>query len=259
MASHHTGRTKATSTKRRVKRDRIALATWSRANDAKVGCTLRLEWDRVSLAHPGVVPVAVLGYALGQALKQNPIANRRIVLWGLRPHKTVRISFAVDAKDDLKVAVVDRVDELDARQLQQALKRAALDARKGIGPLARATRLVEHLPVVIGRPALRLWSFITAGLGIGMLGVPGAPFGAAILSSVGRFGLPAVDVPFIPFTRCVLVCSIGSVTPTVIARDGIGVVVETVDVAVTVDHRVSDASQFAALLATFESACYGTY
>ena len=241
---------------RTARRDRVALITWPRAHHARVGLNLSLEWDRVAEAHPNVVPVALAGYALAQALAAHPVANRRVAIWGIRPNPTVRLSFAIDVKNDLRIAVVDRADKFDPRQFQLALRRAARAARAGKGRLAMATRLIEMLPVPVGRPVLRVWSAITAGLGIGALGISGAPFGAALISSVARFGLPAVDVPFVAFTRCAMVCSVGTVTPAVVARNGQPVVVDVVEIRVSYDHRVCDAGQLAGLLESFLAACY---
>ncbi len=247
----------STSSRRKGSRDRVALITWPRARDAKIGCKISLEWDLVARVHTNAIPVVVVGYSLAQALGENPLANRRVALWRIRRHKTVRLSFAIDGGDSLKIAVVDRADTFNCREFQRALSVSVRQARRGIGPLDRARRLLEGVPVVVGRPALRLWSFVAAGLGIGLFGVPGAPFGAALISSLERFKLPAADVPFIPFTRCALVCSVGSITPTVVARGGSAAVVDVVEVALTFDHRVCDASQLAAVLQSFYSACYG--
>lgn len=255
-AAPGTRRLRAMNKQRRGSRDRIALTTWPNGREAKVHCTIKLEWDRASAAHPRIVPITLVAYAFSQALKQNPLANRRVVLWKIRPHKTVGISFAVDEGDDLRIAVVTRADELNPKQVQHALRIAARDARLGVGPLARCTRIVSYLPVVAGRPLLRIWSLLTAGLGIPMLGVPGAPFGAVLLSSVERFGLPAANVPLVPFTRCTFVCSVGAITPSVIVRGGAPVVVDVVELSVSIDHRVCDASQLASFLETFEAAFY---
>jgi 2-oxoacid dehydrogenases acyltransferase (catalytic domain) len=241
---------------RKTSRDRIALTTWSKGRDAKVHCTITLEWDRAAAMHPRIVPITLIAYAFSQALQQNPAANRRVALWKIRAHKTVSISFAVDDGDDLRIAVLQRADELHPKQLQHALRLVARDARLGIGPLARCTRLVSYAPVVIGRPLLKIWSLLTAGFGIGMLGVPGAPFGAVLLSSVEKFGLPAANVPLVPFTRCAFVCAVGAVKPSVIVRDGTAVVANVVELSVSIDHRICDASQLAAFLHDFEGAFY---
>jgi 2-oxoacid dehydrogenases acyltransferase (catalytic domain) len=246
---------RGTNKQRRGSRDRIALTTWPNGRDAKVHCTLRLEWDRASKAHPRIAPITLVAHAFAQALKQNPVANRRVVLWKIRSHNTVGISFAVDEGDDLRIAVIQRADELTPKQLQHGLRIAARDARLGVGPLARCTRIVSYLPVVAGRPLLRIWSLLTAGFGIPMLGVPGAPFGAVLLSSVERFGLPAANVPLVPFTRCAFVCSVGAVTPSII-RGGAPVMADVVEVSVSIDHRICDASQLASFLETFEAAFY---
>lgn len=232
------------------------MATWPKDHTARIGLDLRLEWDRVRAAHPKAAPVVVVGYALAQAFAKNPLANRRVALWGIRDNPTVRLSFAVDMRDSLRIAVVDNAHELDPRDFQRALLDATRRARSGVGPIASATRLVESLPAAVGRAGLRAWSAVTAGLGIGMFGVGGAPFGAAMISSVERFGAPAVDVPFVPFTRCALVCSVGALSPAVVARDGQPLVVDCVDMRISYDHRVCDGAQLAGLLDDFLSACY---
>jgi hypothetical protein len=241
---------------RKTSRDRIALTTWPKGRDAKVHCTITLEWDRAAAMHPRIVPITLIAYAFAQALEANPTANRRVALWKIRAHKTVSISFAVDDGDDLRIAVLERADEMHPKQLQHALRLVARDARLGIGSLARCTRLVSYAPVAIGRPLLKIWSLVTAGFGIGMLGVPGAPFGAVLLSSVEKFGLPAANVPLVPFTRCAFVCAVGAVKPSVIIRDGAAVVANVVELSVSIDHRICDASQLAAFLHDFEGAFY---
>jgi hypothetical protein len=241
---------------RKTSRDRIALTTWPKGRDAKVHCTITLEWDRAAAIHPRIVPITLIAYAFAQALQQNPTANRRVALWKIRAHKTVSISFAVDDGDDLRIAVLERADEMHPKRLQHALRLVARDARLGIGPLARCTRLVSYAPVAIGRPLLKIWSLLTAGFGIGMLGVPGAPFGAVLLSSVEKFGLPAANVPLVPFTRCAFVCAVGAVKPSVVVRDGAAVVANVVELSVSIDHRICDASQLAAFLHDFEGAFY---
>jgi 2-oxoacid dehydrogenases acyltransferase (catalytic domain) len=248
--------TQSTTNVRRRRRDRVAASTWRSAADARIGLSIVLEWDLVAAAHPNMVPVALVGYSLAQALSKNPAANRRVAVWSVRQNDSVRLSFAVDASNDLRIAVVDRADTFGPQEFQGALRAATQSARRGSSPLNSATQIVEVLPAFVGRRVLRMWSALTAGLGIGVMGIEGAPFGAALISSVGRFGLPAVDVPFVSFTRCALVCSVGSLTPAVIARNGLPLVADTVEIRVSYDHRVCDAGQLSHLLADFLSACY---
>lgn len=92
---------------RPCRRDRVALATWPKDHTARIGLGVRLEWDRVRVVHPKVDAVAVIGFALAQALAKNPLANRRVAIWAVRSNPTVRLSFAVDSRDDLRFAVVD--------------------------------------------------------------------------------------------------------------------------------------------------------
>jgi 2-oxoacid dehydrogenases acyltransferase (catalytic domain) len=247
----------ATALQRSRGRDRVALITWPTAGQAQITCTVHMDWDCASAQHPGVAPVALVGFALAQALRMNPVLNRRVALWKIRNHKTVRVSFAVDAERELRIAVVDRADSFDSRQFQRALITATRIAREGTGPLARAISLSEWLPVSIGRPLLRIASLLVAGFGVRLFGVPGAPFGAALVSSLERFGLPTARVPLIPFTRCTLICSVGSAKLTPVVREGVLAVANMVEVTATIDHRVADATQLAEFLGSVESALYG--
>jgi hypothetical protein len=238
-------------------RDRVALTTWSTAEGSRVNATIGLEWDRVRDVHGTLSRLAVVGFAFAQALKVCPVINRRVALWKVLQHKTVRISFAVDADAELRIAVVDEADQLDAREFQRALIKSVRTARAGAGPLAFAISLIERIPIVIGRPIVRIGSLITAGFGMGLIGVPGAPFGAVMISSLERFRVGAVTVPFVPFTRCAMVCSVGALIPKPVVRNGKVEVVNVVDITVTIDHRVADGSHLAEFLEAFEAACYG--
>ena len=124
---------------RSARRDRVALITWPKAHHARVGLDLRLEWDRVAAVHPNVTPVAVAGYALAQALAAHPAANRRVAIWGVRSNPTVRLSFAIDVKNDLRIAVVDRANEFEMKMGGMAYL-DILAAGGGILSTVKATR-----------------------------------------------------------------------------------------------------------------------
>ena len=124
------------SSGRLKRRDRVAMATWPGGVDARIGMHLQLDWDRIARTHPNIAPVAIVGFALGQALAANPVANRRAGRWKVRPHRTVRLSFAIHASNDLRIAVVDRADELSPQEFQ----------RGGLPPAAAVwrTRRARH-------------------------------------------------------------------------------------------------------------------
>lgn len=239
-------------------RDRIALATWRSATAARIGGRFRLDADDVARAHPGIAPVAVVGWAVAQALRDHPDVNRRVVLFGLRPNRTVRVAFAVDTGRDLQAAVVDRADELTPRQVQRSVVHGARAARDGRGTIHRTTQVLGRLPVAVGRPGLRLASLVVAGLGLRVAGLGAAPLGTAIVSSVGTFDLPAVDPPFIPFSRGALVLSVGAVHKAPVVRGDEVVVGSVFEVSVTADHRVCDGAQFAGFAHDIVGRCVGT-
>ncbi len=215
-----------------------------------------VDWNLAQQAHPGITPIALVGFALAQSFALNPAANRRVVLRSIRANRSVRLSFAVEHAQALRIAVVDDANNHTSKTFQRALLRSVQDAQRGVGALATATKIAERVPTFVSAPAIWLGSLVTAGMGIGLFGIPGAPFGAALISSVERFGLPAVDVPFVPFTRCAMVCSVGAIQPTPIVRNDSLAVIDALSVRVSFDHRICDGAQLAHLLRDFLASCY---
>jgi hypothetical protein len=199
--------------------------------------------------------VVGIGWAIAHGLRAHPAVNRRVVGYAILPNPMVRISFAVDLGDDLDAAVVDHADQLTVQTLQRQLTRYVRATRDGGGPFARPARLMSVLPVPVSRPLLRLWSTLSAGFGVPILGHREAPFGAALISSVASFGLPAVDAPFIPFSRCALVVSVGAEREAPVVVDGQLAVRPVIDLGVTADHRICDGAQFAAFTDHVLSLC----
>jgi 2-oxoacid dehydrogenases acyltransferase (catalytic domain) len=227
------------------RRDRVALAVWQNESRARINAPFHIDADDLEHSMPHVSPVAAVGWAIGQALEKFPEVNRRASVFAIRQNKTVRVSFAVDHDDALQIAVVNDAHTFTPREFQKALIAAVRDARDPRNMLAMATRLLGRVPVVIGRPALRIWSALSAGMGVSIAGFGAAPFGAAMVSSVASFDLTAVSVPFVPFTRCAIVVSVGKSRPAAVIRDRQVTVRETIDVWVTADHRVCDGARFA--------------
>ena len=231
---------------RSKQRDRLALATWSTATSARINTQFQLRTDAVQRAVPGVNVVAAVGWAVAQGLREFPVVNRRVAIWSIRQNQSVRVSFAVDLDSDVQIAVVDDANQLTPRQFQKALIESVQTARKGRSPLAHAMKLVGRMPVVLSRSVLRIWSALSVGVGIPLLGFGAAPFGAALVSSVGSFDIAAVSPPFVPFSRCCVVISVGAARSASLIRDGTVEIGEVVDIWVTADHRVCDGAQFVA-------------
>ena len=88
-----------------------------------------------------------------------------------------------------------------------------------------------------------------------MFGVGPAPMGVALFSSVERFGVDAVAPPFIPFSRCAFVLSVGARHEAVVIREGVVAIRIVIVVTVAADHRIFDGAQFARLSQDFANSC----
>jgi pyruvate dehydrogenase E2 component (dihydrolipoamide acetyltransferase) len=98
------------------------------------------------------------------------------------------------------------------------------------------------------------------GLSVPALGVRPFPFGTAIITSVGSFGLDLAFVPQTPFARVPLIFMVGAITPKAVAEKdpdtgALRVVAkETLTLTVTVDHRFldgKDGAKMATMLTRF--------
>jgi pyruvate dehydrogenase E2 component (dihydrolipoamide acetyltransferase) len=81
------------------------------------------------------------------------------------------------------------------------------------------------------------------GVSAPVLGVSRFPFGSAIVTSVGMFGLDEAYVPPTPFARVPLYVLIGAVRDSVTVVDGEIAVRPQLTITATIDHRFIDGFQ----------------
>jgi pyruvate dehydrogenase E2 component (dihydrolipoamide acetyltransferase) len=82
-------------------------------------------------------------------------------------------------------------------------------------------------------------------------GMPGDPFGSAIITSVGMFGIDSAFAPFVPLARCPMLILVPEVRPRPWAVGESAVVRPVLRLCATFDHRIIDgaaAGRFAARL-----------
>ena len=69
------------------------------------------------------------------------------------------------------------------------------------------------MPWWLARPATWLSDMLVNELHVDLPGMPGDPFGSAIITSVGMFGIDAAFAPFVPLARCPMLILVPEVRP----------------------------------------------
>lgn len=234
-------------------RRKLAIGTWGAPREGNIYGKLTLNAEpalaylaeiRERTGHK-VTMTHFVGKAVAMALASSPGLNGRI-LWGKYiTHKTVDISYLVVLEDggDLAKAKIERLDEKSMEDVAVELRDLAGKLRGGQDEEFEAAKSTLRLvPGFLLRPLLWITGWLASSLGVNIraLGVSKFPFGSAIITSVGMFGLDEGFVPPTPFARVPIYVLVGAVgdRPTVV--DGEIVVQKQLTVTATLDHRFVD-------------------
>ena len=237
-------------------RRKLAIATWSSPSEGNIYGKLSLDATE-ALAYVDelrertglkVTVTHLVAAALGRALAKAPGLNGRIRFGKYIPHETVDIAFLVALEDgkNLAKAKVSSIDKMSVEDIARDLKGRAdklrdgkdEDFKKSMGP-------IKMLPTWLIRPLLKVTGWLTASLGIQFkaLGLERYPFGSAIITSVGMFGLDEGWAPPTPFARVPIYVLIGALRDMPAAVDGKVVIRKALTLCATIDHRFLDGAQ----------------
>jgi pyruvate dehydrogenase E2 component (dihydrolipoamide acetyltransferase) len=231
---------------------RIAGAMWRAPADPQIYGAFDVDAEPIQCflelarAHGlRMTPTVVVGRALARAIEAVPELNVRLVLGRAIPRRSIDVFFiaAVSGGDDLTGVKVEGADAKTAAEITEELAARAGRARRGDDPdFKRTKRLSERLPQPLLRAALRASAFAANQLDLELpaLGVHRAPFGSAMITSVGMFGLPSGFAPLAWMYGVPLLLTVGQIAPRPAVVDGAVVARPTLPLAATIDHRYVD-------------------
>jgi pyruvate dehydrogenase E2 component (dihydrolipoamide acetyltransferase) len=146
-------------------------------------------------------------------------------------------------KADLSGVKVKNADRHMVLDLCRIIREKAARIRKGQDEEFNKTKKdLSSMPGWILRPLLRLLDFIQYTLNINprFLGTPGDPFGSAMVTNVGVFGVTRAYAPFFPLARTPIIITLGAIEVKPVVEDGQIVVGRVLHLNGTFDHRVCD-------------------
>jgi len=192
-----------------------------------------------------VTATHVVGRAVAHLLQEVPDLNVRIRGGRAYPRPSVDVFFitAVGNGRDLSgVKVVDVPHKTAAEVAVELTERAtAMKAGKD-RDFSKTKRMTDALPPGLLRVALRATAFLTEQLqlDIPMLALRRSPFGSAMITSVGMFGLPQGFAPLAWMYDVPLLVLVGEITAKAVVENGVVVAREMLPLTATIDHRYAD-------------------
>ncbi len=237
-------------------RRKLAIASWSPPREGNIYGKLTidatealayLDWlrqktgEKVTLTH-------LVGKAVAMALKEAPGLNGVIRFGRFVPHPAVDISYLVALEEGrnlakAKVLEADGKSVLDiARELRALAEKLHQGKdeqfKKSMGPL-------EWMPSWLIRPIVYTTGWLASVLGISIpfLGVEQRPFGGAIITNVGVFGLDEGFAPPTPWAHVPTYVLVGAVREQPAVVGGQVVPRPLLAICATIDHRYMDGAQ----------------
>jgi pyruvate/2-oxoglutarate dehydrogenase complex dihydrolipoamide acyltransferase (E2) component len=238
---------------------RIAAATWGPPLDPQIYGDLEIDATKLLAHHEDVrratgvhVTVThVVGRALGRALAAQPELNARLVRGRFHPRDSIDIFFvaSVAGGSDVSGVKIEHVDRKSLTEVATELTRRVERIRSGEVEVGGGSGAVDALPFSVLRPALRFAAWFTTDKNrdLKRLGLPRQPFGSAMVTSVGMFGVQKAYGPLSPLFRIPILALVSEIAEKPVVIKGEIVVRPMLTVTATMDHRFLDGSHAAGL------------
>lgn len=244
---------------------RVAGAMWHAPDDPQIYGALDVDArptlafiEQARASAQRVTPTHLVGRALARALVEVPELNVRIWRGRARPRPSVDVFFitAVEGGRDLSGTRIDDAAGKPATAIAEELdaRRRELD-RGEDAHFRRTKRLMDRIPPLLLRPALRASAFLTQELGLDLprLALRRDPFGSAMVSSVGMLGLPRGYIPLAWMYDVPILLLVGEIATQPAVIDGRVVACPTLPISATIDHRYVDGWHVAKAMAAFRA------
>ena len=242
---------------------RMAAAMWQRPRDPSiygsmdVDATAALAFLAAQPKEPRVTITHLVARAVALALRDQPELNGKVRFWGrLEQRQTVDVfvTVATEGARDLSGARIERADEKSLAELAREIAERAAKIRGGKDPSYKQSKAaLGRMPWWLARPATWLSDVLVNELHVDLAaqGMPRDPFGSAIVTSVGMFGIDSAFAPFVPLARCPMLILVPEIRPRPWAVGERVEVRPVLRLCATFDHRLVDgaaAGRFAARL-----------
>jgi len=191
--------------------------------------------------------------SLGLAFRRAQSLNSRIFMDKFVPNRTIDLCALVNIDDgkDLAFVKIQEADKKTVRQIgEEVSKRVQKLKEHKDDDFNKSKPILKLLPVFLLRPLIELTGYLSTAMNLSIppLGVRPAPFGAAMVTSVGMMGIEQGFAPFTPFARVPFILMIGAMEKKPVVVDDKIVIQNQICVTATIDHRFIDGAEIANLV-----------
>jgi len=244
---------------------RIAGAMWSAPDDPQIFGAIDVDARPIQLfveharaAGHHVTPTHLVGRAVAHALAAVPDLNVQIRRGRARVRDSIEVFFitAVEGGNDLSGVKVCDADQKSVYEIAGELGRRGAALKRGNdADFARTKSLTDRVPPWLLRPVLRASAFLTQELRLELpkLGLHPSPFGSAMVSSIGMFGLPRGFAPLAWMYDVPALVLVGEIVEQPVADHGKVEVRPILPMTATIDHRYVDGWHVARLMRAFRA------
>jgi pyruvate dehydrogenase E2 component (dihydrolipoamide acetyltransferase) len=242
---------------------RMAAAMWRSPSDPSiygsmdVDATPALAFLREHESNIKLTITHLVARAVAVAMRDQPEINGKVRFWGkLEQRATIDIfvTVATEGNRDLSGARIERADEKPIVELAREIRDRVGKIRSGKDASYKKSRTaLKQVPWWLARPVTWLSDVLVNELHLDLTsqGMPQDPFGSAIVTSVGMFGIDSAFAPFVPLARCPMLILVPEIRPRPWAVGDRVEVRPVLRLCATFDHRIIDgaaAGRFAARL-----------
>ena len=234
----------------------MAISTWTAPSEGNIFGKLTVDATELvryieharAVSGEKITVTHVVGRAVAKALAAAPGLNGRILFGKFIPHDFVNVTFlvALEGGNDLGKATVEHLDRRTCVDAARELWELAEKLRQGKDEdYEKSKAALRIMPTWLIKRVLRLTGWLASALGVSIpaLGVKKFPFGSAVITNVGMFGLDEGFAPFTPFARVPLLVLVGALREAAAVVDGQLRPQTQLTLTATIDHRFIDGFQ----------------
>lgn len=241
---------------------KVALNVWSKPRDPtiygifEVSASHIIDYIRAKREKEGekITVTHFVGKVVAQTLAEHKDYNLIIKRGEIVKRKTIDIFFQIEfGEGELAGAKLKEVDRKSLSAIAKELREKAHKIKKFQNdPSINMIKIFSKLPSFVLKPVLRLSEFLSYELGISIGGLDQDPFGSAMVTNIGSFGLDFGLAPLFPLSRTPIVITLGLIKEKPYVLNGELTVAPVLSMGVAIDHRYYDGYHIAVLARTFK-------
>jgi len=234
---------------------KISLATWEKPGDPSAYGLLEVDVqkalelleklrpqtnEKLTITHLVTKAVAKM---LAEFPETNVIIRRNRIYLRDNIDVFVQVFWEEKGKPDLSGAKIRDAHKKSIEQIAQELNDQTQKIREGEDPNLKQSKIsLKFLPPFLLKWFMKCLAYLSYDLNLrlGFLKLPPDPFGAAMITNVGMFGVKVAWAPLVPFSRTPIVFVVGEITEQPVVEKGQVVAKPIVKITATVDHRIID-------------------